>query len=473
MFAVAFKSDSTLLRLFDTLEEQPGYNAATIKKKTGIANLPEAKNGLRRLIFKAMRNYHEEDGHKEQLRRVFNDVDFLLKKGLDEEAKKEINKGWKIAEKFEAYGDMAEMLDRLSNINLHTLQHTAQWDGFEHLLEQMDSLSVKQQQVYGILLYNRYISYLISTNQYYPAKADGIDLQKIIVELNAKMDNIKSPYEQCVLLFTIATCYQTAVDAGKARNAYERLRALFKKHPSLIDTHPTAYLGCIFNYAMISTLHDTPEFSQSLIKEAEQGFLLLKEFFRTSPHKLVYYRERLTVIKLNYAKTGKQWHMLGKLEAEVKHHIAESDIKQRVITALQAAGLISCFYEAKKYDKAIDWVNQYYQLDDAKILKPLMTCVRVMEALIYNAKGQFDISDNRCTNLYKTLVEQKLPGDYYKYLSILLRKLNHWDTNNPVHRKEIETLKKSFVNLDATGADTEGHAEFYQPVEILENLLNR
>jgi hypothetical protein len=472
LFAATFRSESELVKLFEVMERQQEFNAAEIKKEASIKNLPEAKNSLRKLIFKAMRNYHEDRSVKEQLRQALGDVDFLLKKGLDLEAKKEINKAWKLAEKNEAYGDIAEMLDRLSNIKLRMLDGGERGENFDELLKSIEEAGVKHQEVYAAIFYNRYLTFLMATNQYIPASPSGKDLNEIINKINLQLKTGKSPFAQCTLLITLAGCYQAIGPIHKAKETYSEIAALFKKSPLLIEIHPTAYLSFIFNYGIISTNYGTREMAWSLIEQAEQSFILLKDFFKASPQKRIYYRERLTVIKLTYTKIHKQWQLLNALEAETNRHLKGKDIKERVVLALQVAGLVCCFYQSKNYTKALEWANVYYQLEDAKLVKPLMTCVRVLEALAYHGNRQYDMSDNRCINLYKSFIEQKMTGQFYKYLGAMLRKINHWDLNNALNRKEIEGLIADFESLkDQPDYSNDGHSEYYEPAEILQALL--
>ena len=102
----------------------------------------------------------------------------------------------------------------------------------------------------------------------------------------------------------------------------------------------------------------------------------------------------------------------------------------------------------KNYAKVLDWSQLYYTLEDAKTLKPLMMCVRLLEALAYFADRQYDMSETRCINLYKTITEQKLADGFHKNLSVVLRKLNQWDKKKPEDRKEIDSIIAAFKKMN-------------------------
>ena len=86
------------------------YDARDIRKKSGIKNLVETKSGLRKLVLRAMRNYHEEKNTRQQLRNSLATLEFLERKNLAPEEYKEIHKAKKLAENYLEFQYLAELL---------------------------------------------------------------------------------------------------------------------------------------------------------------------------------------------------------------------------------------------------------------------------------------------------------------------------------------------------------------------------
>ncbi|HWB64362.1 MAG TPA: hypothetical protein VG603_12680, partial [Chitinophagales bacterium] len=141
--------------------------------------------------------------------------------------------------------------------------------------------------------------------------------------------------------------------------------------------------------------------------------------------------------------------------------------KEKVVTALQAAGLASIFYKQKNYAKALEWINIYYGLEDAKVMPPLMLCIKLLEVLSLYGLGQLDLADTKATNLYKVYFRNKLNDEFYKLLGTVLRKLNHWHKNNKTDAIEISRLKTLFAKLK-DNPNYVMYAQFVEPEEILD-----
>ncbi|MDB5281745.1 MAG: hypothetical protein JWO06_820 [Bacteroidota bacterium] len=474
MFANAFKTESGLVKLFELTGDDKEYDEHWLSKSTGIKNITEARSRLRKLLFKSMRGYRQDADVNQQLRDAMTDIDFLIRKGLNEEARKEIHKAWKLAEKNELYNFMAELLCRLSEVNHQTLKFDKLAIDFDSLYAQLNNALAMQQELYRAMVYNQQIGHFVRSANYHSTEGLLNYLAKVIVELKAQLENVRAPKARLTLRIALATCYQVLGNYDEAIPIYSQIREMFNKTPSLIDFNPNGYIGFLNNYLII-TLYDLhlKEISLQLMDEIENGFARLKNFFEHTPDRLNYFRQRFNTNKLSYAKTHKEWKIIAGLDLDVKKHLDDPDREQRVVNALQVSTLISCYYEQANYKKAFEWISIYYTLDDAKTLKPLMIAVRFLEVLTYYSTRQFDISDNKAGNLYKTLVEQKFTDAYYKALGVMLRKLNHWDSKAKGDKKEISVLIAAFTKLkESEDGPYIIYVEYFEPIEILEKILN-
>ncbi len=472
LFATAFKSDTELLKLFQVLDELPNCTTAELDKKVGVKNLPMAKNNLKKLVLKAMRNFMEDDNPELQLRDTLTNMDFLMRKGLLDEARREIHKGLKLATKSENYNYSPRLMYRLIDIAGRTLKEDKHVGEFAEQLKALDEMMAAQRETYTSLFYNLHITDLMRNNSRSSFDDDKY-FETVLKQIESRAAQQKKPYAMLVDLLNLAACYQSCGQRGKAVDTYEKVWKFFKKNGHLIDINPNGYFTFLNNYGIICAVDkELASTAVKLFGEMEAGFAKYSDFFHASPDRLGYYRERLTMNKLSYTKTQQKWPMLKSLEAEVNNHINGEGNKEKIVKALQAAMLISCFFDEGNYDKVLEWAKVYYTLDDAKVLKPMMLATRMLEAIAFYYKKQFDISANLCMNIYKTMAEQKLNGEYFKQVGTMLRKLNNWDTKAAGDRKEMEDLIKALVKLEKErNDDYVVYSTFFSPDQILESLL--
>ena len=76
IFTKTFKTSSLVNRLFEKLNKMKVYDEDALVKETGISNLIAAKISLRKILFKAMRNYREDADIYQQLRDDISNIDF-------------------------------------------------------------------------------------------------------------------------------------------------------------------------------------------------------------------------------------------------------------------------------------------------------------------------------------------------------------------------------------------------------------
>ena len=473
MFAAAFKSDSELLKLFEAMDELPDYEEAPIRKKTRIKNLPEAKKNLRKLVLKAMNNYHEELNISQQLRRAMNDVSFLLHKNLFEEARKEIHKAWKLAENNTNHCYSSEILHFLAYVTSYTLTADKLAPDFETFHRLLDETLLREQDFRRAQMFGSQISWFMRSANYESEAAFKAYLENIIAQLQVQLLSVKTFSARGMLLNSLTACYQTIGHTDGALATYQQMRKDYQQSPSLIDVNSYIYLNYLSNFGLLAAINkEYKELSEQLLKEGEECFTRLTEFFKKNPAKATSFQGTLICNKLSYSKTQRNWDRLNQLEKEVSAYIKETENREPGMAAAQVAMLISCFYYQGNYSRALEWVNIYYTLDDAKKVKVMMVCVRLLEVFIHHSNGQLDISDNKAVNLYKTFLEQEFKDPYYKHLGTLLRRLNRWNNDDKNDRKEMENLITTFDELkSAENRQYNILMIHFEPGDILQKLL--
>ncbi len=473
VFGAAFKNDSGLLQLFKVMEGQEKYNEAEIKEKAGITNIAEKKSQLRKLILKAMRNYREADSIKTQLRNTMEELDFLISKGLYEEARKEIHKAMKSAEHFEEWGFMAEMLSMLYEIASLTQKHDKHTEKFEELHELIGQLQARQLEISRAVLFQRQINIRQLQAQNESPEAHKAYFRETSALLGERIKQTESLYARVVMLQCIAFFQASLKPANECISHFEEIAEIYKQNPALIEVSPSNYLSFLNSYGILAAYNaGLKETALAVINEIERSCEALKGNFKNMPEKLRSYLVRLTTKKLTYEKINREWNRWPGLEEEVRNNVLQAQLKEKVITALQTSSLISNYLVQGNFDKVIEWVAVYYSQEDANTLKPLMICVRAMEAGAYYGLKQYDVSQSKCINLYKTFIEKEFTDPFHKQLGTMLRRLNSWDLTSDKDKREVENLAEGFKELRAgQNIYYMMYKDVFDPMDILLPIL--
>ena len=106
-------SDSNVYhRLFEEIDKQEIYNESDIKRifasEKFVKQLTTAKNYLRNLILKALRNYYADISKNSSLKDTLKNIEILYHKGLYKHAEFEVKKAIKNAQQYENYTALYE-----------------------------------------------------------------------------------------------------------------------------------------------------------------------------------------------------------------------------------------------------------------------------------------------------------------------------------------------------------------------------
>jgi hypothetical protein len=447
IFAATFKNSSQVIKLFEKLSKMAVYDEPVLVKKTGVKNLVSTKISLRKLLFKAMRNYYEGVDIHQQLRDDIRNIEFLIRKGLKDEAAKEMRRAIKIAEKAEAYNVLSELL-----VYSATPEKPVKPDEilshFDSALAHLGETVEKQFEIQQAELLRLKIVYLIHRGSYEAPD----ELSGQVNETSLKMEEIaagaKSNYARICLLVGAAAAHS---NEERCSDLYEQVYQLYKQDPQNMHKHPNLYFVFLLNYCSFTVNRKPTKLSEKLFVDLETAFVTFKNYFKYYPDKLAHFRNIVTCNKLTYnQKTGK-WQNLAALTNEVQKSLLAKAFKKQLLSSLMVGTLINCLFDAKKYSEAIDWVQTYFSLPSAKIMKPLMLSIRFYECMCFYLTGNYDLSEGKSKNLANTMIEQEFNDEYYKLICTLLRRLNYWNIADKKSRDEIEALRKKFEKLRAEG----------------------
>lgn len=445
MFATAFKTESGLMKLFELTGEKQEHDEKTLIRKTGIKNIAEGRSRLRKLLFKAMRSYNEDVSVKQQLRDTASDVEFLERKKLRGEARKEVNKGLKLAEKNEEFMMLSAMME-MAGRNLDTrAKPDVVFSQLAALQEQVDhSLSEG-----AYLLQANMISYQISGimgSTDFSSIPDIAALMAVeISRIRRLLELVKTPYTR---IFLLTMCIFCEDEADISEEDCAEVLSIYQSDPALILRDPIMYDKFLQTYCRkIVWGKEYKMAAYDLLQKIDANQKANSDFFKQYPGRLSQMVRKNILLKLYYCRAHDAWDELCHLEAEIKQGLTLDPGIEDTRKASNVSVFISCLYLSGDYAKTLEWINVFYALPEASFRKPLMIGVRMIEAFAFHRLRQFDLSKNKAMNLYKTIAEQHYTDDYHKHISTVLRKLNNWNLKLDSDLAEIKELAANFVSL--------------------------
>ena len=443
IFSATFKNSSQVIKLFEKLSKMEVYDEPVLLKKTGLRNLVATKISLRKLLFKAMRNYYEDVDVHQQLRDEISNIDFLVRKGLKDEAAKEIRKAIKIAEKAEAYTLLSELLVHATLLkkSIKPAEILSQYDSaIVHIRETTE----KQFEVQQAEVLRMKIVYLIQHGGYESPDELSDRIDKTSLEMEEVAAGVKSNYARICLLVGVAAAHG---NEDKCNALYEQVYELYMQEPHNMHKHPHLYFVFLLNYCSFAFNRGDLKTGAKLLDDLETGFITFKNYFKYYPEKLANFRNIVLCNKLTYAQKSGNFKSLPALSNELSKNLLSEAFKKQLISSLSVGSLINCLFDAKKYNEAIDWVQIYYSLPSAKMMKPLVLSMRFYECVCFYLTGNYDLSEGKSKNLANTIIEQGLNDEFYKLIGMFLRRLNYWNIGDKKSRDEIEALRKKFEKL--------------------------
>lgn len=452
MFASAFKTESELLKLFDTLDSDKELDDKALQKKTDIKNLPAARSNLRKLLLKTMRNYREGNSPRQQMRDTLSDIEFLVTKRLFTEAKKEINKARKVAE---ADGNYLYLM-QLAVAESYTLMPTDKKEVLDRDTERIRGeikLNIQAAaEVEEASVLQRAMATYTRAHDFDNAAARHTKGEWYVNEARILLQNSTTAYTKLINESIIASSYSYLTSKqGEAEAINHNIYRRFNENPQLKHIGINLYAPFLLNYAQSQVNNNSFNAAAAIdiIKDCDSLFANHIDYYNGRPDLLFEHQQRLTFIKQAYIANSdldQSNYAIKDLEIFIKKHVEGKEFPTvPALASLQVSLLISLLIRNGQAAKAIDWLPVYFALDDAKLLKPLAFVTRLNEVFAFYFTGNIDIADTKANNLYKSMHEQEmLKSDYYINIGKLLRKLCKWNVREEKDRKELQALSKEF-----------------------------
>lgn len=254
-------------QLFQILSRMTAYDAdfvAAEMKRIGIATpLPAAKNHLKSIIFRAMREFNTSRDTHTCLLEGLQNLAFLYEKKQYDLLRKEIKRIRKIAEMFAEY----HILFKISDYERKLHQETARRDIVEGMEEILSEVQLQAKAFQNQLQFGH-----LEAKMFVIAKKAGSDREKAVnavlaTELLSSEENATTLFSRISYHQIYAIAFMLKGQHAAAQKKYGAVVSLWEGAPHLIQEFPSRYRRILSNYLGIcSETGDYQVFGQILSK---------------------------------------------------------------------------------------------------------------------------------------------------------------------------------------------------------------
>jgi hypothetical protein len=257
--------DSLFIKLFNAIDIQKEYDEKKLlAEEKYIRQLPRLKNYLYEKILGALETYHSIRNKDIQVRQFLSRTQVLFDKGFYEQCEKILNKAKVIAEKFERFSQLLEILEweRILTIEKLVVKDIEKLSEEEQvLLKKMENLSQYK------LAYDK-ISALYTKTIFIRTDKEDKSFKKIISGPTFKDEKHAQSLTAKILFYKIHCKYHSALDNRKEYLHYARKAvALMESNKEYTNQNLLQYIKVLNN--LIVTLSENRkfrEFNEAILK---------------------------------------------------------------------------------------------------------------------------------------------------------------------------------------------------------------
>jgi hypothetical protein len=471
VFAAAFKDNSSLIALFDRLD-----NAKAVESDEAVdsrsKNEMAARSNLRKLILKAMRNYNEDRNRKAELRTAITDIEFLLGKQLYGEAEKEIRKAIKKADARFNYPAHIELLLKENEIKKQYRDQQELVNTFDTRAGQLDQLISALSSVAQLTLINsewgRYVTIFGQENL---PQQQAFFLQHIAPALKVRAEG-HADVLSTLTANLVRSHYHSMFDEDeKANSLITENKALFRDHPELRREFFGVYFSMMYNHASALYQVKSEEESLAIINELDAEFKAAAATNDISYSADLQIRHRYALLsgKIRPLCYLRRHSEALPLEQELIDLKRQKQVTPNLITnVLLHIRFGGMHFHLHNYTQALRYISQALDIPGVKAVTQAYLICLMAQAACHYMLGDRDLAESRFQNLYKLILAGEGKAFVSKAHLEFIRKIGTLDLSLPQHRTMAEQL---IAAMDPTQGDTDWR-EFIDPADWLKGLLD-
>ncbi len=462
------RKESNCIKLFDAIEKQDSYNEEQIKqmlkREIFIKHLSSQKVYLYNLILKSLELYH--NNIESDLRSSVNQIKILYDKGLYKQCEKRIAKAKYIAEKYEKFPVLFDLLRWEGQIAyLHTYGDKS--------VEDVEAIYAKLRQYQGT--YNMIISYvsLNASIQMVRKKMGSLRTgeEKIKYDSIIKNGFIKDErnfksFE--ALVFYYQAKFSDSFFRKRMKHApvfLSKMLSLMQQHPHRVEDYPRFYASTLLNLSVVK--RDQKQYGEILpllnkLKELNIKDKDLKEEFTN-------HAEHMEMIL--YIETGdfeKGLKIVKHMEKEKFHSETFKSSREHEINFYYNAAII-CF-GVGDYAACNKFLNKIILNESWELRNDLHGFARIIALISNYERKRNDLIAYSFKNTYKFLLKR---SRLYKLEEIILEYIRTKLQKAETRKQQIEVFKslKSEIELLENDSNEQAALAYFYFIPWLDSKI--
>ncbi len=393
--------DKLYVKIFDKILEQKEYNEKAIQSELKIIHFSAAKNKLYTIVLDCLRTFHKKKLATGHIHQVLETSYLLYNKGLLTQAEKQIKKGITLALKHESYSYLIELykFQRYILFSVNTgsesaFKRTLQLNkNIQHAIEKLSN-----ETAYSILM-NTVSNHSHSKGQMSDMESDR-EMQKLMSSpLLTEPSMAGTKHGQMLAIHSKFLYHFNQHDFKGAHKLITQMKTLIVDSDFLPEWKYRHLYLCIINCILCEIEIKKYELALKNIDELDNMILpsvpdqrymdFMKVLLRIYIYKMLSDFEKGIRISEKYDKEV----LSNKTEdtsSIPKHHIFNLYLLS-----------FNCYFGAKKYSQAIQWLNRIINLPYTGIRKDIVEAVQTIRLILYFEMNKMDLLESALKSLIR------------------------------------------------------------------------
>jgi len=390
----AHRDSSDYLKLFKAIDEKKGYDDAAVKEllkdEPFIKHLAVKKIHLYQLLLRSLRNFHEGKTFDFSLKEMMIESSILSDKALYKDSYAMIMKAKALAEQFEDWKVLLEIIHKEYILVPHVIKHSQIEKEFQRLAKE-DKDVIAQLNNYGEIAYQA-IAFQMTTKKYSFSNGKLMkSLKQVMSHPLLKSDKNAISFRAKSLFYIIRSGYHLHLNEfEKAESFLKRHIQMYEQFPHFIEAAPGNYLSALRDLLTVRFRMKRFDAAKLIIKQLEQLPERKIGKFRTSKFKSVLLSFTLHIELAIALQTNSEKEILKKnAEAEdyfLRHaHLMEARSRMKTYLALA-----SSHFEMNDHKKADYFLQKIFRDKDVSRFHEIQIVASLLQLIIYLEDGELD-----------------------------------------------------------------------------------
>ncbi|MBI2269015.1 MAG: hypothetical protein HYU69_01515, partial [Bacteroidetes bacterium] len=244
LFASLYEKDKQYLKLFDKISAMDEYDEGSLKKQFQSGEFALAKHRLYKIILKSLVAYNDTDDNNDINLELYK-AGILKKKRLDNEFFKRMTVLKEGALMLDKYETVAHIISVEKNIALGKVIYKQSFKGIANFFGNLYTLIDRSKELNKY--HELYCRASIANNTNDKIKIKKV-FDSIIISEYLQDGSKATTFRMKIFFHNIWSIYYDHL--GDTTNSYKetiKLKALFEKHPAIIEDNPSEFMTMLYN----------------------------------------------------------------------------------------------------------------------------------------------------------------------------------------------------------------------------------